>query len=106
MGEAIGAILGQAVGVAISPVPIMIYGVAVAGGLFLFVFPLLIRLFLSPLVHSESSLREKTDTPVLIAIPRIRTPEFDHEGRRVLIKNLGWSLMSILAGAAVVVAVL
>ena len=90
----------------ISPVPMMVYGVAVAAGLFLFVFPLLIRVFLSPVVQSEASLKEKTDTPVLISIPRIRTPEFDHEGRRTLIRNLAWSFMSIVAGAAVVVAVL
>ena len=90
----------------ISPVPMMVYGVAVGAGLFLFIFPLLIRVFLNPLVYSESSLKEKTDTPVLISIPRIRTPEFDHEGRRELIKNLAWSFMSILVGAAVVVAIL
>ncbi|MBD3868828.1 MAG: hypothetical protein IFK94_11940 [Acidobacteria bacterium] len=90
----------------ISPVPVMVYGVAVAAGLFFFIFPLLIRIFLNPLVYSETSLKEKTATPVLIAIPRIHTPEFDHEGRRILIKNLAWSFMSILVGAAVVVAVL
>lgn len=84
----------------------MVYGLAVAAGLFLFLFPLLIRVFLSPVVQSEASLKEKTDTPVLISIPRIRTPEFDHEGRRILIRNLAWSFMSIVAGAAVVVAVL
>ncbi len=90
----------------ISPVPSMVYAVSVAAGLFLCIFPLLIRMFLNPVVYSESSLKDKTETPVLISIPRIRTPEFDHEGRRALIKNLVWSFMSILAGAAVVVAVL
>ena len=90
----------------ISPVPIMVYAVSVAAGLFLCIFPLLIRMFLSPVVYSESGLKDKTETPVLVSIPRIRTPEFDHEGRNVFIKNLAWSFMSILAGAAVVAAVL
>jgi polysaccharide chain length determinant protein (PEP-CTERM system associated) len=90
----------------ISPVPLMVYGASVAAGLCLCIFPLLLPMFLSPRVYSESGLKTKTDTPVLISIPRIRTPEFDHEGRNGLIRNLAWSFMSILAGAAVVVAVL
>lgn len=89
-----------------SPNAMVVSGASVIAGIGLFLFPVILLFFLSPVVRSEAGLAEYTDTPVLITIPTLRTPELDRERRRSFLKNLFLSIMAIIAATAVVIMVM
>jgi uncharacterized protein involved in exopolysaccharide biosynthesis len=85
----------------VEPDPIQVFVMGLAVGVVLFVAPLPVRRLLSPLVASESGLRAVSEVPVLVSIPRVPTAENRGLRRRRLIKNVGLSLLSTAALAAV-----
>ena len=88
----------------ISPKPLMILGAWAIGGLMLFVSPVVLHRLLSPLVWSANGLQVMCDTPVLVSIPSIDTPEVRRKSRRNVLKNFTLSAASV-AVLAVAVAV-
>jgi len=87
--------------VPVKPVPATIYGGGLAGGLILFVVPLLARRILRPVVYSQTGLQSLAEAPVLAAIPCIPTRETRRRARRAHLVNWTLSLLSasVLAGA-------
>lgn len=86
-----------------SPNTMVVYGASIMAGIGMFLAPLALLFFISPVVRSEAGLADSTDTPILISIPTLHTPQLDRERRGNLLKNLLFSVLSILAAAAVVV---
>jgi uncharacterized protein involved in exopolysaccharide biosynthesis len=68
----------------------------VAGGLLLFVGPLLARVLLRPTIMTERTLRAMSDLPVLATIPVIPTPKFAKERQASMRRNFGLSFLSSL----------
>jgi hypothetical protein len=91
--------------VPVEPVPMFIYGLGLAGGLILFVGPLIGHAMLHPVIHSEQGLHGLSDIPVLVSIPRIPTPELAKAARRFRLRNIGLSALSAAALAAAVLLV-
>jgi polysaccharide chain length determinant protein (PEP-CTERM system associated) len=87
----------------IFPDPMRLYGLGVIVGLLLFVGPVLLRNVLNPVVSSEAGVRGLVDLPVLVTIPRFLTEDTVRSGRRRLVKNVGFSLLSTAVLAVVVV---
>jgi uncharacterized protein involved in exopolysaccharide biosynthesis len=83
------------------PKPIPAFVLGILGGCLLFVAPLLIRRFMSPLVSSEARLRTLTDVPVLVSIPRVLTPYYRGATVKRLTKN--FVLSAVCVGALVAV---
>jgi polysaccharide chain length determinant protein (PEP-CTERM system associated) len=81
----------------IRPVPLLIYGLGLIGGITIFVGPIVSKYFLVPTISSESGLKEVSDFPVLISINQLPTPSVEREQRRRRIKNLTASALSIAA---------
>jgi polysaccharide chain length determinant protein (PEP-CTERM system associated) len=88
----------------VQPVPLVVFGFGIAGGLALCVGPLLVRAIGQPLISSESGLRVLSpDVPVLVNIPRIQIPAtVQLDGRRRW-TNIG---LSVASAAILVVTVI
>ena len=89
----------------ISPKPNQVYSVGVVAGLLLIVGPLILTQLLNPIVSSENGLRGLVEVPVLVTVPRIVTRDNVGQNRRRFFKNLGISVLSAAALAAVMVVV-
>jgi uncharacterized protein involved in exopolysaccharide biosynthesis len=88
----------------ISPKPLPIAGVSVAAALLLFIGPIVVRWFLFPVVASEAGIRSLAEIPILVTVPRFKTPDVAKLVRRRRVKNFGLSLLSttILAGTVAI----
>jgi uncharacterized protein involved in exopolysaccharide biosynthesis len=80
----------------VSPNPPMVLVMGIVAGIALFVGPLVGRYLLRPVIFTESALRSLSDVPVLVSIPRIPGPTTDQRVRRRRIKNLTWSVLSVV----------
>lgn len=85
----------------IEPDPMQVFLMGLVVGVVLFVAPLPLRRLFSPLVASEAGLRAVSDVPVLVSIPRVLTADNRGVRRRRLLKNVGLSLLSTAALAAI-----
>ena len=79
-----------------------VYGLGLLVGLVVFVGPILVRQLLAPVVNSPANLQAASDTPVLVSIPRIPTPELLRLKRRERIRNWVLSIASIATLVVVV----
>ena len=87
----------------VEPDPIRVHAIFMALGCLLFLGPMLVRQAINPPISSEAGLRGICDVPVLVSVPRIATPLNRGSARRRLFKNLGLSVLSTGALAAVIV---
>jgi polysaccharide chain length determinant protein (PEP-CTERM system associated) len=85
----------------IKPVPWLIYGFGLVGGITLFVGPIVIRYFLVPTISSEAGLKEISDFPVLISINQLPTASVEQERKKRRFRNLAASVLSIATLVAI-----
>jgi polysaccharide biosynthesis transport protein len=86
----------------IRPIPFLVYGIGVVFGLCAFIGPGLLRLVLNPLVCSERRLQAFSRVPVLVAVPRVFGAQTRKAERTSRIRNLSYSLASIVILAAAI----
>ena len=73
----------------------------IAGGLLLFVGPVVAKVFLKPTVLSEARLSLLADVPVLVTIPVIPTPGVARLRRQTILRNLLLSALAVAMAAGV-----
>jgi polysaccharide chain length determinant protein (PEP-CTERM system associated) len=86
------------------PVPAMIYGMGIIGGLCLFVGPIVLKFLLAPTINSESGLKAISEFPIFITLNQLQTTEIVRKHKRRIMKNVFATALSILVLAAVIVA--
>jgi polysaccharide chain length determinant protein (PEP-CTERM system associated) len=78
----------------VEPVPLVVYTMGLAAGLLCFVGPVVGRALIHPVVHSEHGLVAITEVPMLVAIPRVPTPELLRAANLARYRNVGLSALS------------
>jgi polysaccharide chain length determinant protein (PEP-CTERM system associated) len=86
----------------VEPVPLVVFGLGLVGGLLAFVGPVVARALIHPVVQSELGLAAVSDVPILVAIPRIPTPELVRSAERARYRNVGLSALSATVLAAAI----
>jgi polysaccharide chain length determinant protein (PEP-CTERM system associated) len=87
----------------IKPVPMIIYGMGLIGGLGLFVGPIVLKYFFLPTINSEAGLKALSEFPIFISLNQLQTTEIIRKRRRLIFRNILASTLSILVLAAVAV---
>jgi uncharacterized protein involved in exopolysaccharide biosynthesis len=87
----------------VRPVPLMVFGMGLVGGIVVFLGPLVIATILRPLINSEAGLRAlSAEVPLLVSIPRLPAPETILGDRRRRLTNIGLSVISVAVLATAV----
>lgn len=86
----------------IMPKPQMILAAGLAGGLLIFVGPLVVRRLIDPLIGSITGFGEVSRIPLMVSIPRIPTPDALRQKLRKRRINVRMSLASVAILSAVV----
>jgi polysaccharide chain length determinant protein (PEP-CTERM system associated) len=86
----------------VSPQPLLVYGICLVMGVALFAAPLFLLSMFSPKIASEAAIKELTDIPVLVTVPRIATPAARSSAQRGKIVNWALSTTSVLVFASIV----
>jgi polysaccharide chain length determinant protein (PEP-CTERM system associated) len=87
----------------IKPVPAIVYGMGLIGGLVLFVGPIVLKYFFVPTINSEAGLKAVSEFPIFITLNQLQTPAIIRTHRRLVFKNILASTLSVLVLAAVAV---
>ncbi len=87
----------------IKPVPMIIYGMGLIGGLGLFVGPMVLKYFFVPTINSEAGLRAVSEFPIFITLNQLQTTEIILNRRKQVLRNILASTLSVLVLAAVAV---
>lgn len=87
----------------IKPVPMVVYGMGLIGGLCLFVGPIVLMYFFIPTINSEAGLKAVSEFPIFITLNQLQTTEILRRRRKQIYKNILASTLSLLVLAAVAV---
>ena len=79
-----------------TPDPLLVKLIGLATGVCLFVAPVLLKVFVQPVVRSEEVTGSWTEVPVLVSIPRIATPDTISIDRRARIVNIAAAATSLV----------
>jgi uncharacterized protein involved in exopolysaccharide biosynthesis len=87
----------------IKPVPMIVYGMGLIGGMCLFVGPIVLKYFFIPTINSEAGLKAVSEFPIFITLNQLQTTQIIRDRRKLIFRNILASTLSILVLATVAV---